>query len=64
MDEYKVDCMEAAPCHTVLVDRSLRRHTHISAHQNSLANMADIYRGDRAPHIYDFHMPACLHKNE
>ena len=56
----KVCCMEAVLCHMAPVDRSPPLHTHTSARQNSPASMVDIYHGDTAPRICDFHMPACL----
>jgi len=52
--------MVVVQCHMQLEDKSLQHHSDIAAHQNSLANMADIYHGDTAPHTCDFHMAACL----
>jgi len=60
----KVGCTEAVQCHTVPVGISLQHRTHISAHQNSLANTEDIYHDGTAPHTYVIHRTACLHHTQ
>jgi len=60
----KVGCMLVEQCHMVQVDKSPRYHIHISAHRNSLANTADIYLDDTAPHTCEFHMQVYLQTND